>query len=314
MVGATKVKREQPPCSQLEKTKWCKFHIQGRCTKGSLCPFAHNLDELREQPNLRQTKLCKVLIQTGQCNNPSCTYAHDKDELRYSSAFTSYKTKFCRFMESGTCSLGAKCNFAHSPVELRAALLAESGSMNFAHEAALEMPDFGLAWNPSIAPPPGLSMESVFSAATSPMKASCEASSFNLGGASKMGVAVCAPEDQFSPAYVQIESAPEPFKFGSMTKGFESEGFLDVLVDQIRQAQIESNYNLASLSTLSSFPPLDEASPASSTPSESGGGDASFSDGSSGNTSFNSKSTMILANEASLKLSALYSNLKSDMA
>lgn len=44
-------------------------------------------------------------------------YAHSKQELRSTGAF--HKTKLCRFMQTGHCTLGAKCNFAHSAVELR---------------------------------------------------------------------------------------------------------------------------------------------------------------------------------------------------
>lgn len=102
---------------QFSKTKLCKFHVLGKCTKGVQCPFAHEGLELRKLPDLRRTKLCKVLIQTGQCSNAACMYAHTKDELRSTGAF--HKTKLCRFMQTGHCTLGGKCNFAHSFVELR---------------------------------------------------------------------------------------------------------------------------------------------------------------------------------------------------
>jgi hypothetical protein len=44
-------------------------------------------------------------------------YAHSKEELRSTGAY--HKTKLCRFMQTGHCTLGSKCNFAHSAVELR---------------------------------------------------------------------------------------------------------------------------------------------------------------------------------------------------
>jgi len=102
---------------QFTKTKLCKFHAVGKCTKGMQCPFAHEGMELRKLPDLRCTKICKALIHTGQCTRKPCMYAHSKQELRSTGAF--HKTKFCRFMQTGHCTLGAKCNFAHSAVELR---------------------------------------------------------------------------------------------------------------------------------------------------------------------------------------------------
>lgn len=102
---------------QFTKTKVCKFHTVGKCTKGTQCPFAHEGYELRKLPDLRCTKICKALIQTGVCTKKPCMYAHSKQELRSTGAF--HKTKLCRFMQTGHCTLGAKCNFAHSAVELR---------------------------------------------------------------------------------------------------------------------------------------------------------------------------------------------------
>jgi len=64
------------------KTKMCKFHIMGSCTKGSGCRFAHDRYEMQSLPDLSRTKLCRTLIETGTCNNQLCTYAHSGDELR----------------------------------------------------------------------------------------------------------------------------------------------------------------------------------------------------------------------------------------
>ncbi|CAE7248375.1 Rf1 [Symbiodinium sp. CCMP2592] len=66
----------------FEKTKMCKFHILGACTKGSSCRFAHSQSELQCLPDLACTKLCKTLIATGGCDNPDCRYAHSQEELR----------------------------------------------------------------------------------------------------------------------------------------------------------------------------------------------------------------------------------------
>lgn len=103
----------------FNKTKMCKFHIIGACSKGPTCPFAHSKAEMRPLPDLTCTKLCKSLIDTGVCNNKACMYAHNKLELRTTSTY--HKTKLCRFSLMGHCALGSKCNFAHTADELRPA-------------------------------------------------------------------------------------------------------------------------------------------------------------------------------------------------
>ncbi|CAE7213497.1 unnamed protein product [Symbiodinium natans] len=66
----------------FSKTKMCKFHILGACTKGDGCKFAHRKDELQDLPDLACTKLCKMLISTGSCDDPTCRYAHNRAELK----------------------------------------------------------------------------------------------------------------------------------------------------------------------------------------------------------------------------------------
>lgn len=67
------------------KTKMCKFHILGICSKGGTCQFAHNKEEMNPLPDLYRTKLCKTLINTGACPDVLCTYAHNKEQLRMAS-------------------------------------------------------------------------------------------------------------------------------------------------------------------------------------------------------------------------------------
>mmetsp|Transcript_84331 Transcript_84331/g.132852 ORF Transcript_84331/g.132852 Transcript_84331/m.132852 type:complete len:427 (+) Transcript_84331:70-1350(+) len=85
-------RREQPDLEEaprlekrsdaFSKTKMCKFHILGICTRGESCQFAHDRVELNALPDLFRTKLCKRLINTGSCDDPNCKYAHNKEELR----------------------------------------------------------------------------------------------------------------------------------------------------------------------------------------------------------------------------------------
>lgn len=105
--------------AQLSKTKMCKYKLQGTCTKGKQCNFAHDETEMSNLPDLSCTKLCATYIQIGKCDKPGCTYAHSKDELRATSDF--HKTKLCRFWPMGSCELGNKCRFAHTQTELRPA-------------------------------------------------------------------------------------------------------------------------------------------------------------------------------------------------
>lgn len=129
--------------AHFSKTKMCKFELLGMCTKGTSCPFAHGTTELRGLPDLRCTKLCKTLIQTGVCNKKFCSFAHNKDELRSTGA--SHKTKLCRFV--GHCALGAKCNFAHSDLELREAVRASNGEREAELcQASIPLPP-GLGWD-----------------------------------------------------------------------------------------------------------------------------------------------------------------------
>jgi len=66
----------------FEKTKMCKFHLLGICSKGAACPFAHESTEINPLPDLYKTKVCKTLINTGKCGDADCTYAHSKEEMR----------------------------------------------------------------------------------------------------------------------------------------------------------------------------------------------------------------------------------------
>eukprot|EP00930_Biecheleria_cincta_P019467 TRINITY_DN1484_c0_g2_i1.p1 TRINITY_DN1484_c0_g2~~TRINITY_DN1484_c0_g2_i1.p1 ORF type:complete len:238 (-),score=42.52 TRINITY_DN1484_c0_g2_i1:577-1290(-) len=66
----------------FSKTKMCKFHRAGKCSKGTQCPWAHDPSELQTAPDLRCTKLCKELISTGRCTTADCRFAHSKEEWR----------------------------------------------------------------------------------------------------------------------------------------------------------------------------------------------------------------------------------------
>jgi hypothetical protein len=78
MVGANK-----SPEIRFAKTKICKFHLQGKCAKGSNCSFAHGGDEMEHAPDLYRTQLCMALMKTGKCkDSETCKYAHTREQLR----------------------------------------------------------------------------------------------------------------------------------------------------------------------------------------------------------------------------------------
>lgn len=103
--------------SAFKKTKMCKFHVVGKCTKGECCPFAHNVGELNDLPDLRCTKLCKNLLKHGECTISGCSYAHNKKELRANVEISSRsKAKPHHSSErTGGCALLSKCNTAPIP-------------------------------------------------------------------------------------------------------------------------------------------------------------------------------------------------------
>uniref|UniRef100_A0A0G4HPE5 C3H1-type domain-containing protein n=1 Tax=Chromera velia CCMP2878 TaxID=1169474 RepID=A0A0G4HPE5_9ALVE len=66
---------------KLFKTTICKFALQGKCTKGAECRFAHHISELRQKPDLKKTRLCYKWL-CGQCQDSTCKYAHGEMELQ----------------------------------------------------------------------------------------------------------------------------------------------------------------------------------------------------------------------------------------
>jgi len=63
------------------KTRMCKFFLEGKCTRGKKCTFAHGEDEKHAQCQPLCMKLCKTLIATGRCKNENCKYAHSKEDI-----------------------------------------------------------------------------------------------------------------------------------------------------------------------------------------------------------------------------------------
>lgn len=112
-----------------------------------MCHYAHGEEELREETYSDKEKSVEMKIRknpfykTIMCKSlatcqygENCVYAHNESEIRPLAANMTqgghvmppggikggYKTAICKnYMESGSCSFGAKCTFAHGPMELR---------------------------------------------------------------------------------------------------------------------------------------------------------------------------------------------------
>eukprot|EP00931_Biecheleriopsis_adriatica_P056361 TRINITY_DN3339_c0_g1_i5.p1 TRINITY_DN3339_c0_g1~~TRINITY_DN3339_c0_g1_i5.p1 ORF type:complete len:279 (-),score=45.37 TRINITY_DN3339_c0_g1_i5:106-942(-) len=71
------------PAKHLKFTKICKFFAEGNCDRGSLCTFAHTMDEVRGQPDFTKTRLCKDFMKLGRCDEgAACKFAHSREEMQ----------------------------------------------------------------------------------------------------------------------------------------------------------------------------------------------------------------------------------------
>lgn len=71
------------PNALFKATELCRFHLKGRCTRGSECTFAHGHEQLRQRPDLYKTQMCVQFTMQGWCQNQGrCDFAHAVEELR----------------------------------------------------------------------------------------------------------------------------------------------------------------------------------------------------------------------------------------
>lgn len=128
----------------LQKTRLCVYHLEGKCGLGSACAFAHSAVEVKSAPDLRKTQLCTKFAE-GNCTNKNCNYAHGEAELRDPPNF---KKKICKWHLKGMCRNGVKCGFVHDSKEMR--VEAPPGF------EAIEQPVRGPKKSEEVPPPPGL--------------------------------------------------------------------------------------------------------------------------------------------------------------
>merc|ERR1719387_761572 len=115
--GKTGSGKTQERNKDLQKTKLCVYHVQGKCGLGSSCKFAHSASEIRNAPNLHKTGLCANFMK-GNCNKENCTFAHGEAELVKPPSF---KKAMCIWYRQGKCRNGSSCGFIHDLSELRGA-------------------------------------------------------------------------------------------------------------------------------------------------------------------------------------------------
>jgi len=71
------------PKKQFKMTQLCTFYVEGACTRGSSCNFAHTTQQLRDKPDLYKIRMCKDYMRSGVCaNGDDCSFAHGQEEKR----------------------------------------------------------------------------------------------------------------------------------------------------------------------------------------------------------------------------------------
>eukprot|EP00510_Aplanochytrium_minuta_P001907 CAMPEP_0184017048 /NCGR_PEP_ID=MMETSP0954-20121128/7287_1 /TAXON_ID=627963 /ORGANISM="Aplanochytrium sp, Strain PBS07" /LENGTH=545 /DNA_ID=CAMNT_0026298175 /DNA_START=399 /DNA_END=2036 /DNA_ORIENTATION=- len=94
---------------------------------------------------LYKTELCRKWITTGSCRyGAKCQFAHGESELRDLVRHPLYKTSMCKsFQATGTCRYGSRCRFIHDESEQQLQSLPRVASSNMVNGAANVKGNFG---------------------------------------------------------------------------------------------------------------------------------------------------------------------------
>lgn len=101
-----------PPAGAVgKKTMICSYWKEGRCTRSSLCSFAHGEHEL--EPEARSKHV------SSQPQAPPPKIVRTPPPLSSDPKFTTNrKTQICVYWKEGRCTRGVTCSFAHGEDEL----------------------------------------------------------------------------------------------------------------------------------------------------------------------------------------------------
>lgn len=111
----------------------CKFFLQGRCNKGSSCPFRHQQSSNnslsgrapKAPPRPQPSAVCKFFLNGNCTRGSSCTFRHELNDDDTISVVTmgsgmpptpatqSASRRVCKFYANGNCSRGTSCKFLH---------------------------------------------------------------------------------------------------------------------------------------------------------------------------------------------------------
>jgi hypothetical protein len=121
-----------PNNDRQPKMKACRFFQQGRCTKGSACPFRHDLLSAQHleakqavaSTGTNSTILCRY-FQAGSCRNGiACHYSHARSSESSQDMHSDLGQQFqhrdsrsqinCTFYLRGKCENGTNCPYRHA--------------------------------------------------------------------------------------------------------------------------------------------------------------------------------------------------------
>jgi len=66
----------------FRNTQICSYYLEGMCTRGSSCTFAHGARSLHPLPDLSRTRLCKHYLKGFCKHGETCNYAHGMSVMR----------------------------------------------------------------------------------------------------------------------------------------------------------------------------------------------------------------------------------------
>merc|ERR1719401_4157 len=95
------------------KTQICNYWKENRCTRGSLCAFAHGEHELVNPAQARAQFMAQQAARTAPMAPPRPPLSSDPKFV------INRKSQICLYWKEGRCTRGVNCSFAHGEDDLR---------------------------------------------------------------------------------------------------------------------------------------------------------------------------------------------------